>query len=117
MLTKSDLSAIKSIVQDEVKSIVKNEVKAVVKSEIRSEVSGLKNEISGIKNDFSGVKNEISGLKKDISDLKSYLVERMDKNTQDLVDLITTLHNSHENVLENHEKRLTHIESISFKSN
>lgn len=104
MLTKSDLSAIKSIVQDEVKaivnsevkSIVKNEVKAVVKSEIRSEVAELKNEISS---------------------LKSYLVERMDRNTQELVELITTLHNSHEDVLDNHERRLTHIESISFKSN
>jgi len=88
MLTKGDLSAIKLIVQDE--------VKAVVKSEIRGEVAELKNEISS---------------------LKSYLVERMDRNTQELVELITTLHNSHEDVLDNHERRLTHIESISFKSN
>lgn len=41
----------------------------------------------------------------------------MQNNTDQLIDFISTMHNVHGDTLQNHEKRLTHIESISFKSN
>lgn len=41
----------------------------------------------------------------------------MQSNTDQIIELISSLHGTHDTLLNNHEKRLTHIESISFKSN
>ena len=87
MLTKGDLSAIKSVVQDEVTLIIKKEV-------------GL------LKKEIVGVKGELILRRSDLN-----------RNTKDLTDLILAGFSTHEPMLSNHEKRLTHIESISFKSN
>ena len=66
--------------------------------------------------------------KKDLAAIQSMFVNSESKmmtavqkmlqsNTDQLVELISSLYNTHDGVLNNHEKRLTHIESISFKSN
>lgn len=53
MLTKSDLSAIKVIVQDEIKPV-------------RKDVSGLKKDISILKTDVSGLKKDMKVVRKDL---------------------------------------------------
>lgn len=70
------------------------------------------------KGDLSAIKSIVSiEVKNEIQPLKDELIKLMDKNTNDIVELITTNSQTVESVLQNHEKRLTHIESISFKSN
>ncbi|PIP85821.1 hypothetical protein COZ40_01615 [Candidatus Roizmanbacteria bacterium CG_4_10_14_3_um_filter_39_13] len=85
MLTKGDLAAIKTIVQDEVKIIVKKEVKVIVKT-------------------------EVGELRTEMNKLRTEIMVGMNENTKDLVELITTGFSTHESLLDNHETRIVHLE-------
>ena len=90
MLTKNDLLAIKTIVKDEVKAIVKTEVKAIVRTEVKSAMSP-----------------EIKRLDNSIAELRS----DMNRNNNDLVELITAGFSSFQTQFEDHEVRITHLET------
>jgi hypothetical protein len=84
MLTKGDLSAIKSI----------------VRGEIKDEINGLRTE-----------------LKDEIKDVRTELISAMNKNTDDLVEIITTGFSTHEAQYQNHEVRIIHLEKTPLPSN
>lgn len=59
------------------------------------------------------VKDEVRDIRTDLVALRS----DMDKNTKDLTDLILAGFSTHEPMLSNHEKRITNLEKVTFKSN
>lgn len=87
MLTKRDLELI-SLLLD-----------AKLEAKFESKLSPIHIAIHGIKEDIHGLKADVQGLKADVSSLKNQVISvnnRLDKNTTDLVDLITTGSNSFE---------------------
>ncbi len=110
MLTKGDLLAIKNIFRDEIRTTVKSEVKTVIRSEVRAIV---RSEVKTIVKDEVGsiVKTELTGVYGAISELR----DELNKNTNTLVELITSGFSTHEAMFQNHEQRITHLETASFK--
>ncbi len=103
MLTKGDLLAIKNIFRDEIKTTVKSEVETVIRSEMRSIV---RSEVKTI------VKTELTGVYSAISELRAEL----NKNTNTLVELITSGFSTHGSMFQDHERRITSLESSTFKA-
>ena len=63
-LTREDLAAIKSIVDESVKDI-KTDVK-----DLRTDVEGLKTDVKDLRTDVEGLKTSVSSLESDVSVLK-----------------------------------------------
>jgi len=131
MLTKGDLSAIKSIVKDEVRTIVKGEIENVrtemkdLRTELKDEVNGLrievKNEIKGLGIEIKGLGTEIKNvrteLKEDIKNVRTEILTYIKKNTDDLVEMINTGFSTHEVLRQDHEERIIRLEKTTFPTN
>ena len=88
----------------------------------QTDISKLK-EVFVTKKEFSGLDNKVTQMDKKIDNLS----DRLQKNTEDLVELITTGFNSLEkslsrineqgSILNDHEKRIERIEEKTFKAN
>lgn len=62
-------------------------------------------------------KGDLSAIKSIVSNEVNTLRLEMDRNTKDLTELILAGFTTHEPMLSNHEKRITNLEKITFKSN
>lgn len=100
MLTKGDLSAIKTIVKDEVRTIVKDEVKTSVKSEMKVAKKEIISEVT------TQVTTEV------VSQVKILIQE----NTDQLVELITAGFNAQQTGFDNHEHRIVRLEKVAFST-
>jgi len=88
----------------------------------QTDISKLK-EVFVTKKEFSGLDNKVTQMDKKIDNLS----DRLQKNTEDLVELITTGFNSLEksssrineqgSILNDHEKRIERMEEKTFKAN
>ena len=56
-------------------------------------------------------------LKDEIKDVRTELISAMNKNTDDLVEIITTGFSTHEAQYQNHEVRIIHLEKTPLPSN
>ncbi len=67
------------------------------------------------KGDLIAIKGVVKGVvKEEISELRTELKAEMDKNTNDLVELISSGFNTHADQFDNHEQRIVCLEKASF---
>ena len=102
-LTKEDLQAIKSIVDDSVSGL-KEDVGI-----LKEDVSGLKEDVGILKEDVSGLKEDVEILKEDVSGLKED-VEILKENVSGLKTSVDTL-NDRVDDLEN-EVRIIKVDKL-----
>jgi chromosome segregation ATPase len=85
-------------------------------SDVQGQLNDIKTDLSNVKEDVSILKQDVSGLKQDVSEIKSTLLDMKDY-------IYSELHNmrienkvtaTYQPKIEDHEQRITKVESIVF---
>jgi archaellum component FlaC len=85
---------------------------------VQNQLSEIKEDLSGVKEDLSGVKEDVTSLKEDVKDIKNTLLNMQDKIYGELLKLNieNKVTSTYKPRIEDHEKRITKVESVVFAS-
>ena len=108
MITTSDINKLKTVfaTKDDLLEVKKDIVV------IKKDIVGIKKDVVDIKKDIVGVKKDIIGVKNDIRDVISGI-----HTIIEMVGEEKTKNKEHDDILEQHERRLDKIEDKVFSSN